>query len=192
MRRLVALSISAAVLGGCADAITITGGPTGSHSNVGGYVDHATASNLSPAGYAAASGFLPRNEAGASGALPVVMLDNPFPPPAVLAALQRNNTRPLHFTADPPASLSSGYRLVLTFDESPSRGCQQPLATSARPAGAAPTTQRVYGAFCYGPTQISGATASSPQAVSADDPRLGRMMGDLLAALMPYSPPSGR
>lgn len=132
--------------------------------------------------------------AAALGPTPVVMPNAPFPPPTVVAAMHKNNPRHhLVFTTDPPANLAGGYRVLLTFDFRPAgdlRVCQQPpvvpAAASEPPARAA---TRVYAAFCLGPALLSEAVATAPRLESPRDPRFSRLMGDLLAALMPQREP---
>lgn len=127
--------------------------------------------------------------AATQGATPVVMLNQPFPPLTVAAAMQKNNPRPLLFTTEPPASLQGGYRVLLAFGGRPAGGlyvCREPLAAAPAAATATPSADTsVYGAFCLGPALLSEAVASTPRIDSPADPRFGRMMGDLLSALMP-------
>jgi hypothetical protein len=129
------------------------------------------------------------------GATPVVMANNPFPPLTVAAALQKNNPRPLLFTTEPPASLNGGYRVLLSFGGLPAGSglhvCRQPLAVGQPVAASAtpPTTTSVYGAFCLGPALLSEAVAVAPHVDSPSDPHFARLMGDLLAALMPMHDP---
>jgi hypothetical protein len=131
--------------------------------------------------------------AAALGPIPVVMLNSSFAPADVVTALQRNDPRPHRFTADPPASLAGGYRVVLAFGGIPadSSACRGPLQSAPpAPAGAAAAdTTSVYGAFCLGPTLLSEAVAATPRVGSGGDPRLARLLGDLLSALMPYRDP---
>lgn len=131
--------------------------------------------------------------AATQGMTPVIMLNSPYPSPAVLAALQKNNPRPLVFTSDAPASLKGGYRVLLAFEPMPTGGlyvCREPFETGASAtARATASTTNVYGAFCLGPALISEAVASSPRIDAPNDPRLSRLMGDLLSALMPYRDP---
>jgi hypothetical protein len=130
--------------------------------------------------------------AASLGPTPVVMLNNPFPPATVVAALQRNNARQhLVFSTDPPASLKGGYRVLLAFDGIPGGGmqvCRDPFGSDTPPAARLSPTS-VYGAFCLGPTLLSEAVASAPRLGGPTDPRLGRVMGDLLVALMPLRDP---
>lgn len=129
--------------------------------------------------------------AAAQGPTPVVVRNTPIPPPMIVAALQKNNSRQdMVFTTDPPASMAAGYRVLLSFDDMPAGGlqiCREPLAAAAAPtAGAAPpATTSVYGAFCLGPVLLSESVVMSPRLDSPRDPRLARLMGDLLAAIMP-------
>jgi hypothetical protein len=134
--------------------------------------------------------------AKALGPVPVVMLNSPFAPPTVVAALQRNDPRRHQFTTDPPSSLEGGYRILLGFDRFPPGGlyvCRGPLtegAPAATPQPAQrPTSTSIYGAFCLGPALLSEAVATAPRVDSPDDPRFARLMGDLLTALMPFRDP---
>lgn len=131
--------------------------------------------------------------AATQGMTPVVMLNSPYPAPAVLAALQKNNSRPLVLTSDPPANLKGGYRVLLAFGQIPTGGlyvCREPFGAGASaPAPATAATTSVYGAFCLGPALLSEAVATTSRIDSATDPRLSRLMGDLLTALMPYRDP---
>lgn len=171
MRARLLLCLATVLLAGCAGGVTVTRNYI-PQRGVPGHADYAVA----------------------LGATPVVMLDNPFPPPAVLAALQKNNPRPHQFTAEPPASLEGGYRVLVAFDRLPAGGlgvCRGPFtagAPAAAPAGA-PTTTRVYGAFCLGPVLLSEAVATSPRISAPEDPLFARLMGDLIVALMPSRDP---
>jgi hypothetical protein len=129
--------------------------------------------------------------AAAQGPTPVIVRNTQIPPPAIVAALQKNNSRQdLVFTTDPPASLAAGYRVLLSFDDMPAGGlhvCREPLAAAppATAGAATPVSTSVYGAFCLGPVLLSESVVTAPRLDSPRDPRLGRMMGDLLAAIMP-------
>jgi len=130
--------------------------------------------------------------AATRGPTPVVMLNNPFPPPTIVAALQKNNPRQhLVFTTDPPASLAGGYRVLLAFDGMPAgdlQVCQGPPAAAPN-ADPARASTSVYAAFCLGPRLLSEAVATAPKFDSERDPGLARLMGDLLVAIMPSRDP---
>lgn len=133
--------------------------------------------------------------AASRGLTPVMIANSPYPVPAVLVALQRNNPRPLLFTSDPPVSLAGGYRVLLTFDGLPQGGgglnvCRDPF--TAAPSPGVPQNQTsVYGAFCLGTRLLSEAVVMSGPIGSPTDPRFSRLMGDLLSALMPFRDPHG-
>ena len=130
--------------------------------------------------------------AAAQGPTPVVVRNTPIPAPVIVAALQKNSSRPdLVFTTDPPPSLTAGYRVLLSFDRLSAGGLQVcrespapvPIAADAR--GATSQNTSVHGAFCLGPVLLSESVVTAPRLESPRDPRLTRMMGDLLAAIMP-------
>jgi hypothetical protein len=128
--------------------------------------------------------------AAALGPVPVVMLNSPFPPAEVLAALRKNDPRRHQFTADPPASLDGGYRVVLAFDAMPAgaSACRGPLSAAVASAGNQSRIS-VYGAFCIGPLLLSEAVATAPRSQPSTDTGLARLLGDLLSAVMPYRDP---
>lgn len=128
--------------------------------------------------------------AAALGPTPVVLVNSPFPPAEVIAALGRNDPRPHQFTADPPPSLEGGYRLVLAFDADPARsqGCRT-APPGATPPAAPPARTSVHGLFCLGPALLSEAVATAPRIQSSGDPLFARLLGDLLSAMMPYRDP---
>lgn len=125
--------------------------------------------------------------AASLGPTPVLMRNSPAPPASVIAALQQNNPRQkMAFTSEPLASGSSGYRVLLAFDEPAAGGmqiCRDSFTGAAATANAA--TTRVYGAFCVGTMLLSEATATAPRLSGPTDPLLARIMGDLVLALMP-------
>ncbi len=174
MRLLLIPACLAALLAACADGVSVSY----KHIPVRGVPGHA-------------------DYAAAQAPTPVVIRNAEFPSPTVVAALHRNNPRQhLIFSTEPPASIESGYRLLLTFDGRPTGGpqaCREPVAAGA-PAATAPrdparSSTSVYGVFCLGPTLLSEAMASGPRLDSAADSRLPRLLGDLLSALMPTNDP---
>lgn len=119
---------------------------------------------------------------------PVAIFNSPVDANAVLAAMQgRNPGPPMTFTMDPVAA--SSYRIVVSFGEppvGPNNVCQV-TSLMAPPASAGRTD--VSAAFCVAGMLISQADAGSERLTSAQDPRLPRLMSDLLEALMPYNNP---
>ena len=169
--RVALLVCLATALGACANAVVVTRNYI-PQRGVPGHADYAAA----------------------LGPVPVVTVNSPFPAPAVLNALLTNDPRRHQFTAEPPATLQGGYRVLLAFDRPVGGGlhvCRDPFTGSApAPApAAAPTRISVYGAFCLGPALLSEAVATAPRITTPDDPRLARLMGDLLIALMPFRDP---
>ncbi len=174
MRPLLIPACLAAMLAACADGVSVSY----KHIPVRGVPGHA-------------------DYAATQAPTPVVIRNAEFPPPAIVAALHRNNPRQhLIFSTYPPASIERGYRLLLTFDDRPIGGpqaCRESAAAGA-PAAATPrnparSSTSVYGVFRLGPTLLSEAMASGPRLDSAADSRLPRLMGDLLSALMPTNDP---
>lgn len=130
--------------------------------------------------------------AAARGPTPVVMMNSPAPPAHILAALRANDPRRHRFTAEPPASLDGGYRIVLAFGGVPAgpHGCRASLqAISPDIRAGTPSGLSVYAAFCLGPVLLSEAVATARHVRSAADPAFARLMGDLLNAIMPYRDP---
>jgi hypothetical protein len=108
---------------------------------------------------------------------------------AVLAAMQGVNFGPrLRFTQTPRADDRYGYKVILDF------GAPSPGAIACRlgpsPAVPRPTDQLdVYAAFCVGDRLLSEASGSVGGVSGPDDPRLRRLIADLLVALTPpYDP----
>jgi hypothetical protein len=117
----------------------------------------------------------------------LVIFNSPFDASAVTAAMQgRNPGPPITFSTGPG---TSGYRVVLVFG-APFPGTAN--ICQAQSVGAAPAPAdrtEISAVFCIGPALISEATASTSRIGSAQDPRLGRLMQDLVSALMPYNDP---
>ena len=121
--------------------------------------------------------------------MPVAVYRSPVADDAVIAAMQRRNPgAPITFAhASAPAGSTSAYRIVVAFGAPPAVGCSPAPAGEARPT---PGRTDVSAAFCTGGRVLSEASASGPPIDAAEDPRLKRLMQDLLSALMPYNDPS--
>lgn len=109
---------------------------------------------------------------------------------AVLAAMQGVNFGPrLLFSQSPRADDRYGYKVILDFG-APSFG-GGPCSLGPTPPAPRPTAERmdVYAAFCIGDRLLSEAGGSVGGVTGPDDPKLRRLIADLLVALTPpYDP----
>lgn len=109
---------------------------------------------------------------------------------AVLAAMQGVNFGPrLLFAQTPRAGDRYGYKVILDFG-APSFG-GAPCSLGPTPSAPRPTAERmdIYAAFCIGDRLLSEVGGSVGGVTGPDDPRLRRLIADLLVALTPpYDP----
>lgn len=126
--------------------------------------------------------------AASHGPTQAVIYNSPIESAAVISAMQgRNPGPPLTFVA--AAADAPGYRVVISFGPSPA-GVDEFCRTSNVPPRPLPSGRTEAAAvFCIGGTILSEASASADRIESSQDPRLARLMQDLLSALMPYNDP---
>jgi hypothetical protein len=126
---------------------------------------------------------------GTLGTVPTTVLANPFPQDkdseAVVRVLSDTPVRPhLRYSAAPPVSSPTGYRMVVAFGTWPVGGdsyCRNP---SLAPLPAPVDTTATHIVLCLGTVTLAESAAHTRRIAAPDDPRLARLLNDLLVALM--------
>jgi hypothetical protein len=116
---------------------------------------------------------------------------------ATVAILNRHQPflQPTHFTTTPDESASARHRMVLIFDQPRIpvfRLCRTPITTPpARPAEPAPArTLHVSAAFCLHGGELTAVQGKIDGVEGVDDPKLDRLLGQIVLALFPPIDPN--
>lgn len=133
------------------------------------------------------TGFLYTQSQAANGTNAVVLRNSPFPPEAVVSAVQsRYDGDQYRFGLGPSPAGWNGYTVVLAFGGAPAGNqnlCQNPnlplpVAASGRTA--------VIGDYCYGNILVGEATGWTGSVNNPEDPRFRNLVGDVVAELFSY------
>lgn len=120
----------------------------------------------------------------ANGTNAVVVRNSPFPPQVIVDALNGRYTSGQYRFALAPAEHDwNGYTVVIGFGGPPvgtHTQCDDPNAALS-PASAGETV--ITGDYCYGNRTVSEAVGRSPALTEASDPRLGDLVGGVVAEL---------
>ena len=132
------------------------------------------------------TGYLYAQTQAAGGVNGLVVRNSPFPPEAVLAALQARYQSNQYRFALGPSPEWNGYTVIIAFGGAPVGGqnlCQNP----ALPSGPVLSdTTSVIADYCYGTTLVSEATGWTSAVSSPNDARFQRLVGDVVAELFSY------
>jgi hypothetical protein len=133
------------------------------------------------------TGYLYAQSQAAGGTNAVMVRNSPFPPEAVVSALQdRYQSDQYRFGLGPSPVDWNGYTVVLAFGGAPVGNqnlCQNPnlplpVAASGRTA--------VIAEYCVGNILVSEATGWTSAVNDPQDPRFKNLLGDIVAELFSY------
>jgi len=125
---------------------------------------------------------------GSLGSVPTSVLANPFPQDsdgeAVRRVLSDTPVRPhLRYSAA-PVNDPSGYRMVVAFGRWPVGGDSYCRNSGLTPLPAPMDTTAMHIVLCFGTATLAESAGHTGRIAAPDDPRLARLINDLLVALM--------